>query len=149
MYLELQQRTFTSEFVRRWVRGVYGGELQPATWNRWRTWAKMPKGVQTYTWEQLCFLSAIALIRYKDKVLGHSPTRQLCRSEVDLVANSLELQEPLAQIVRRMDAEGRVAGKDAPTVLGVDRATLYRNVPGFHTRNSYSVEYLRRFVNAG
>ena len=136
-------RVFSGAMVRSICDRTYGSRISADAWKNWRSWADVSPSKRTYTFEQFCFLYAIALIRSDEE----SRYRQLREKEIIKVSESLETQELLAEFIKFFDSE-LVVGKDAPIALAVrgvrvSLKTLYKNVPGFSTGKIYQVEHLK------
>ena len=69
------------------------------------------------------------------------------------IAESVEMADRIAAIVRRCDDLGWVMGSDAPIALqsagvNVSRRSLYRNIPGFSSVKVYKIDYLKEMCFA-
>lgn len=147
--IDLKQRSFPAAFAKTYAIRVYGSEPSPNTWRNWREWAGISKGATMFSFEQVCTLAAIATIRSTDRV------RQLRKSEILAIANSLELHEQIAAVIEFMDRADLVSGKDivqALNVRGVEisLSTLYRRMREFNVKfslqNVYPVDRLVTFL---
>jgi|GEM_PF-973770 len=138
-----RHRAFPGAMVRSICDRTYGSRISAEAWKNWRKWADVPQSKRAYTFEQFCFLYAIALIRSDE----NNRYRELRLREIAKIAESLETQELLAGFVQFFDSE-LIVGKDAPIALAargvkVSLKSLYRNVPGFSTGKIYQVEHLK------
>jgi len=143
IYEVMRDRVLPGAMVRSICDRTYGSRISSEAWKNWREWADVSKSKRAYTFEQFCFLYAVALIRSNEE----DRYRQLRRSEIRKISESLETQEVLAQFIEFFDAD-LIVGKDAPIALAargvrVSLKTLYKNVPGFSTGKIYQVEHLK------
>lgn len=139
----MRDRMLPGAMVRSICDRVYGSRISSEAWRNWREWADVPKHKRAYSFEQFCFLYAVASIRSNE----FSRYRQLRSSEIRKISESIETQEMLAKFVEFFDTD-LIVGKDAPIALAargvrVSLKTLYKNVPGFSTGKIYQVEHLR------
>jgi len=144
----LRDRVFPAKMVRGICEWIYKGTISRSAWTKWREWAKVSKESRSYTFEQFCFLYAVASIRAKEE----NRYRELWGGEVEAIAKSLETEEALGEFVRFFDSQ-YVVGKDAPRRLAhdgvrVSARTLYRNVPGFNMNKIYQVDHLKEWAIA-
>jgi hypothetical protein len=147
--IELKNRLFPCTVIKPACDLAYGREIAKNPWSNWREWAGVKKGDRFYRFDQFCFLYAIAKIRSDPK----NRRRQLFRSEVESIKNSLETQELLAEYILYLDNTECIAGSDAIAALtnrgyNVSRATLYRRIPRFSYNRMYFVSDLIRAVSA-
>jgi hypothetical protein len=138
-----RDRLFSGVMVKAICDRTYESRISNEAWKNWRSWARVPKRGRAYTFEQFCFLYAIALIRSDE---DHR-YRQLGRKEIRRIAESVETQEMMAGFIEFFDQD-LIVGKDAPIALAtrgvkVSIKTLYKNVPGFSTGKVYRIEDLR------
>jgi len=137
----LKQRVFPISIAKAYVVRIYNRNPSPDTWKNWREWAGISKGRMYISFDQFCFLAAIATIRVCDRY------RELNREEVEAMANSLAIQEPLAQLIYYIDSTEKVVGGDAIDALkarGIETTLrdLYRKVPKFSKQTIYPINYL-------
>lgn len=142
--LNIRQRYFPVSMVKVYASRIYGNISRNA-WHNWRLWAKVPKGAMLVTFNQFCCIVAIATLRTEH------PRRELSRSEVDQLANSLELQTSIVAVIEFMDNSGAIAGSDAIKALQirgkkVTLRSLYRKIPAFSLQKFYSIEYLEKRI---
>ena len=138
-----RDRAFSGAMVRSVCDRTYGSRISSDAWKNWREWADVLPTKRSYTFEQFCFLYAIALIR-SDEVDRY---RQLREREIIKISESLETQKMLAEFIKFFDFE-LIVGKDAPIALAargvkVSLKTLYKNVPGFSVGKIYQIEHLK------
>ena len=149
--LSIKERRFPGAFVRSCCQHIYGDRLFPGTYSNWRSWAGVPKGCRRGEYGHFCRLAAIAHIRGQ-----HSPedrVTELRESAIVQIAESIEMADRIAAIVRRCDDLGWVMGSDAPIALqsagvNVSRRSLYRNIPGFSAVKVYRIGYLKEMCFA-
>lgn len=142
--LEIKQRYFPVSMVKAYASRIYG-KISKNAWHNWRSWANVPKGAMLVTFDQFCFIAAIATLRTQH------PRRELSRSEVQQIANSLDLQTSIAAVIEFMDNSGTIAGSDAIKALQirgkrVSLRSLYRKIPAFSLHKFYSIEYLEKLL---
>ncbi len=147
-FVILRDRRFSGAMVRGICDHVHGSHVSRNAWGNWRTWAGVRADTRSYTFEQFCFLFAIASIRSKEE----DKYRQLYKGEIEKIAESPETENTIGDFVRFFDSQ-YVVGKDAPRRLAhdgvkVSARTLYRNVPGFNMNKIYRVEQLREWAIA-
>lgn len=143
--LDLKQRQFPVAFAKKYASRIYGKIPASHTWSNWRSWAGVSEYASAVNFDQLCFLAAVATIR------SYHRRRELTRQEVNALACTVAIQEPLTNLIRYLDATGFVAGSDAIDALrarGVSTsfANLYRKVPRFSKQNVYKVSYLESLI---
>ncbi|MBD2076304.1 hypothetical protein H6F86_20955 [Phormidium sp. FACHB-592] len=147
--LELQQRDFPAAFAKTYAIKIYGSKPSPNTWRNWRSWADIPKGAKLFSFEQVCKLTAIAVLRSKNA------EGCLRESDIHAIAYSLEHQEQVAAVIEYLDNSEIVAGNDlvrALSVRGVDMSlpTLYRRMREinvkFSQQKTYKVNRLVTFL---
>jgi len=146
--IDLKSRIFASGMVKQYCTALYGKAIANDAWVKWREWAGLTRRRRSFTFEQFCFVAAIATIRS----MGGYNKRQLRESEILKQANSVELQNCIAEAIAYLDALGVVSGFDAVEELqrrGIEtnRRALSRKVPGFSCYGVYKVTYLERMVS--
>ena len=144
----LRDRRFSGAMVRDVCNRVYGSRISRNAWANWRAWAGVRADKRTYTFDQFCFLFAVALIRSRQT----NRYRELAKSEIIAIAQDDETIKTLGDFVDFFDSRF-VLGSDAPRLLAakgvrVSMRTLYRNVPGFSMSKVYQVEHLREWAIA-
>jgi len=146
--LDLPNRVFSTEFAKVFCRKTYGHRINKTTWCNWRSWADIPLRRRSCTYEQLCFLVAIAQVRGEDRDLGKGFYPELSCSRVKVLADDPSFQERIVSGVRFIDDSAIVMGRDAPRALrlnGVEASlrSLYRNVPNFSAQKMYQLSDLK------
>lgn len=149
--LSIKSRSFPGAFVRSCCQHIYGDRLHPGTYGNWRCWAGVPKGRRRIEYGHFCRLAAIAHIRGQQS--PEDRVTELRESMILEIADSVEMGDRVAEIVRRFDSLGWVMGSDAPIALRqvgveVSRPTLYRNIPGFSAVKVYKIGYLKEMCFA-
>lgn len=142
--IDLKQRQFPIAFAKAYCKRIYG-EPAKDTWRNWRQWAGVGKGAMLVNFDQLCCLAAIATIRVQQ------PRQELKRKDVKALAESLEIQEPIAAVIEHMDKTEIIAGCNALDALqcrGIQTnlRALYRKVPKFSQNRTYTARYLKLMV---
>lgn len=140
MHLKPRERQFPTTMVKAYISALYGKRPSNNVWCNWRQWADVPPRALEIEFMQFCELAAIAVIRRKDS------RRQLRKSEIVELARSPEIQKPLVELIKRVDAK-TVKGSYVVQLLqhlGIQRsrATIYRKIPNFSTRKFYPVDWL-------
>jgi len=146
--LDLPNRVFSTEFAKAFCRKIYGHRINKTTWANWRSWTGIPFRQRSCTYEQLCFLVAIAQIRGEDRNLGKGFYPELSRPKVRALAENPNFQERMVSGIRFIDDSAIVMGRDAPRALqlhGVETSlrSLYRNVPNFSAQKMYQLNELK------
>lgn len=149
--LSIKERQFPGAFVRSCCQHIYGARLHHGTYHNWRSWAGVPKGQRRIEYGHFCRLVAIAYIRGLQS--SEDRVTELRESMIGRVAESVEMADRIAAIVRRFDEIGWVMGSDAPIALQsagvkVSRRSLYRNIPGFSAVKVYRIGYLKEMCFA-
>jgi len=138
-----KERKFYGEFVGVLVKAVYGRSPSSDTWKRWREWAGIAKRRKEYSWEQLCFMVAIAAVR-KDSPRNYP---EMDARRIQELANSLELQERVALAVAEKDKHGIIGREIIPHYrslgLKIQRSRLYRAIPDFSTSHLYTLDVVK------
>lgn len=145
--LLLKDRRFSSAIAKACCQKVYGRAIHPSTYRNWRSWAGVKKGVKDLSFEEFCFLVAIAEIRCRTFPVAP----ELSRVDVQTVADSVEIQAAIVAAIEKMDSLGFVYGRDAVKALSdrglnVGRTNLYNLVPGFSASKIYRLDSLLTWV---
>ena len=147
--IDVKERVFAGVVARSLCERTYGGKISDDAWGNWRKWIKIPSYRREYTFQELCWLYAIAKLRSNPK----NRYRQLGAVEINEIAKSLDTHEMIESLIHMIDESGIVLGKDAALALAangvnVSTRTLYRNVPGFSTNKTYKVKELKEWAIA-
>ncbi|MGL5061078.1 MAG: hypothetical protein ACRC62_13980 [Microcoleus sp.] len=139
------ERTFDSPLVRRTCEKIYGSRVSPDAWTRWKGWAKV-KG-KKYSFEQFCFMVAIAQCRHENRFA------ELSMKKLKAIAYSDATIQMIGSLVAYLDNEGWAMGWDILTALAaegvdVDGATLKRVIPGMRPNCWYQVNDVLSILNA-
>ena len=137
-----KERRFPSGDVRRCLDVAYGRRVSNDAYRNWRGWAGVGGGWATY--DQFCFLLAIAVIRRSQRGSRLERT-ELERRQVVEIAESLEIQEMVAGAIAQTDSLGLVCGRDLPAALEqhgyqISRSSLYRLIHNFSQGRYYRLD---------
>lgn len=143
----LLERRFPSAIVRACCEKVYGKSIATGTYRNWRSWAGVKKAAKYFSFEQFCFVIAIAEVRRR--TYPNAP--ELARPDIELIAKSVEIQEAISKTTQRLDEMGFVCGRDAVKALEdrgykISRTNLYHKVPRFSALKVYRISYLESLV---
>lgn len=149
--IDIKQRKFPTRMVRDCCSVIYGKPISRDAWTQWRRWSGVQARSRYLSFEQFCYLAAIAWIRGHQLQHGN-PRTELRRTEIDVIANGVELQSEIKRLLDIVDVD-RCIGRDAPLALAargldVSLRSLYRNVPGFNTQTVYKLDYLEELAVA-
>ena len=151
--LELKQRVFTTDFAKVFCRKIYRFPINKATWGNWRRWSGIPARSRECSYEQLCFIVAIAYMRAEAREFGDGYYQELKSSDVENIATSPSFQQMIAEGISFIDGNGLIAGRDIPRFLRitgntVTSRTLYRKIPGFSLNKVYKFSDIETAIYA-
>lgn len=140
---QLGGREFYPELVTALVKAMYGKTPSNDAWKKWREWAGVGKRSKVYSWEQLCFILAIAAIRRRSP--KNNP--ELNANQVALFAGDVAFQEKIANAIGEVDKVG-IVGRGivshyARQGLKVTEHQLRYRIDDFKAKRIYDEGFLK------